>query len=210
MQSFIMKSHPTNRTNGFTLIEVIIAMSIFAIVAILSYTGLQSVINSKTITEASLDRLQELQTTMLTLSTDMQQLTARDAHDSLRTILPKLTTQNTEYIVSFTRSGWRNPANRTRSTLQRVAYIKDEDKLIRRYWSHVDRADDDLFVDRELINNIEDLELRYLDSENEWHDDWPTANALASGAATELPKAVEITLKMSDWGDIQRLVRVTN
>ena len=112
MQSFIMKSHPTNRTNGFTLIEVIIAMSIFAIVAILSYTGLQSVINSKTITEASLDRLQELQTTMLTLSTDMQQLTARDAHDSLRTILPKLTTQNTEYIVSFTRSGWRNPANR--------------------------------------------------------------------------------------------------
>lgn len=185
-------------------------MSIFAIVAVLSYTGLQSVINSKTATESSLDRLQQLQTTMLTLSTDMQQLTARDAHDSLRSVLAKLTTQNTDYIVSFTRNGWRNPANRARSTLQRVAYIMDEDKLIRRYWTHVDRADDDLFVDRELINNIEELELRYLDAENEWHDDWPTANALASGAVTELPSAVEITLKMSDWGDIKRLIRVAN
>lgn len=205
-----MRLTPTSKLQGFTLIEVIIAMSIFAIVAVLSYTGLQSVINSKTITEASLDRLQQLQTTMLTLSTDMQQLTSRDGHDALRSTLPKLSTQNTDFIVSFTRSGWRNPANRPRSTLQRVAYIQDEDKLIRRYWMHIDRADDDLYVDRELINNIDELSLRFLDEEKEWQENWPTANTLASGTSSELPVAVEITLKMSDWGDIKRLIRVVN
>lgn len=78
--------HP-DKTIGFTLIEVIIAIAIFAIVAMLSYTGLHSVISSKTTTEAALDRLQQLQMTMLTLSSDMQQLSNRNGHDSLGGVL---------------------------------------------------------------------------------------------------------------------------
>lgn len=197
------------KSSGFTLIEVIIAMSIFAIVAVLSYTGLQSVINSKTRTEASLDRLQQLQMTMLTLSTDMQHLSNRDGHDSLGGKLDKLTTNNTDYIIDFTRSGWRNPAKQARSTLQRVAYLMDEDKLIRIYWTHVDRADDDARIERTLISNIDKLELRFLDEKNEWQSDWPSADSQTSGTPSQLPAAVEIILTMNDWGSIKRLIRVT-
>jgi len=198
------------QSTGFTLIEVILAMAIFAVLATLSYTGLQSVISSKTNTEASLDRLKQLQLTMLTLSSDMQHLVNRDAVDSLDTALRSLTTQDSDLLVSFTRGGWRNPAERTRSTLQRVAYIIEEDKLIRRYWFHIDRADDEQYVDRELINNIEELSLRFLDSEGQWKNSWPSDQALSSGGTSELPVAVEINLKMSDWGEIKRLIRVTS
>lgn len=201
--------HP-DKTIGFTLIEVIIAIAIFAIVAMLSYTGLHSVISSKTTTEAALDRLQQLQMTMLTLSSDMQQLSNRNGHDSLGGGLTKLTTQDSDLVVSFTRGGWRNPANQPRSTLQRVAYRMDEDKLIRVYWPHIDRADDEQLVERTLITNIDALELRFLDDKNEWQSSWPPASAQASSDPVDLPSAIEITLKMSDWGEIKRLVRVAN
>jgi len=196
--------------SGFTLIEVIIAIAIFAVVATLSYTGLQSVINSKTRTEASLDRLKQLQLSILTISTDMQQLADRNGKDALGSVLRKLTTHDADTIVSFTRGGWRNPAHRTRSTLQRVAYYIDEDTLIRRYWYHVDRADDEKFVDRELINNIDELSLRFLTEKDEWLEDWPSNEVLAGASPTSspMPKAIEINLKMSDWGQVTRLVKV--
>jgi len=197
------------KTRGFTLIEVIIAMSIFAIVAILSYSGLHSVIMSKTSTEASLERLQELQMTMLTLNSDLQQISNRDAHDALGGTLQKLSTQSSEYLIEFTRSGWRNPANLQRSSLQRVAYQLKDDALVRIYWPHVDRADDEQRVERTLIHNIESLEIRFLNAGKEWKEDWPSATALTSADPAALPSAIDVRLKMNDWGEIKRLIKVS-
>ena len=206
-----MKASTSTRQPGFTLIEVIIAMSIFAIVSLLAYSGLHSVISTKTHTENSLERLRELQMTMLKLNSDLQQLSIRNGHDALGGILLNITDQNSDYLLVFTRSGWRNPANLPRSTLQRVAYKLDEDKLIRLYWPHIDRADDEQLVEQTLIANIESLELRFLDDKNQWQTNWPSANDLASAQPSgSLPLAVEATLKMNDWGEIKRLIRVAH
>jgi len=201
---------PCRKNNGFTLIEVIIAMSIFAILAILSYSGLHSVIMSKTSTEVSLERLQELQMTMLTLNSDLQQISNRDAHDALGGSLNKLSTQSSEYLIEFTRGGWRNPANLARSSLQRVAYQLKDDALIRIYWPHVDRADEEQRVERTLIHNIESLEILFLNANKEWKEDWPSATALASADPAALPAAIDVRLKMNDWGEIKRLIMVNN
>ena len=206
-----MRCLSINKARGFTLLEVIIAMAIFAIVSLMAYSGLHSVINSKTRTEEALDRLQELQLTMRTLGDDFQQISNRRGHDALGGILLPLTTQNSDTLVEFTRGGWRNPASQPRSTLQRVAYLIDDDKLIRRYWSYVDRADDDLFIERTMISNLEAVEFRFFDDKQSWKNDWPSASAQAStdpNKADKLPTAVEITLKMNDWGEIIRLVRL--
>ncbi len=206
-----MPRYSTHHHSGFTLLEVIIAMSIFAIVSLMAYGGLYSVINSKTHTEDALERLQELQLTMRTMSDDFQHISSRSGHDALGGILLPLTTQRSDTLVEFTRGGWRNPASQVRSTLQRVAYIMDDDKLIRRYWSHVDRGDDERFFDRTLITNIESIDVRFLNEKRTWKTDWPSASSLASttaNAPAELPTAVEVTLKMNDWGEIIRLIRL--
>ncbi len=199
------------KARGFTLIEVIIAMSIFAIVSLLAYTGLHSVMSSKIKTEVALERLKELQMAMHTITNDFQYLSNRQAHDELGTRLQKVTTQNSEQIIAFTRSGWRNPANQVRSTLQRVVYTLDEDNnLIRTYWSHVDRADNERVNERVLIRNIETMELRFFDDQRQWHKDWPTANSLATttpGETVNLPAAIEVILEMGDWGKIKRLIK---
>ncbi|HEY9201512.1 MAG TPA: type II secretion system minor pseudopilin GspJ [Gammaproteobacteria bacterium] len=199
--------HPT-ASRGFTLIEVVIAMAIFAILSALAYSGLQSVIDSKSHTEAGLERLQAVQMSMLTLSNDLQQIAPRAAQDALGGNLHKLSTQSSEYLVEFTRSGWRNPAESPRSSLQRVAYKLDEDRLIRIYWSHVDRADEERRVERVLIDNIESLQLRFLNEQQEWTEDWPEAAVLTSSNESPVPLAIEATLDTHDWGEITRLLRV--
>jgi len=196
--------------HGFTLIEVIIAMSIFAIVSLLAYSGLNSVIQSKTHTEAALERLQELQMTMLTMANDFQSISNQNGIDALGGPLLKLTTQDSDYVISFNREGWRNPANQLRSTLQRVSYQLDDEKLRRIYWQHINRADDEQRIERVLIRNSESLELRFLDQKNQWKTSWPSASSLTTTSPSTLPKAIEITLIMGDWGQIKRLILLPN
>jgi len=191
---------------GFTLIEIMVAMAIFAILSLLAYGGLESVIKNKTSTDQELLRLHQLQMTMMNFHRDFEQLANRDGHNELGTILLKLTTQNSDLLVDFTRTGWRNPAKLQRSSLQRVAYKLDENSLYRLTWPYVDRALDDQVVETLLIDNIEDVKIRFLNAGNDWKDDWPDANT-APEYRTQ-PVAIEITLQMNDWGDVVRLFKV--
>ena len=193
---------------GFTLIEVLIAIAIFAILSVLAYGGLSSVIESKQQTEDALTRLRQLQLTMTKLQRDIEQVSAREAKDEFGGSLLKLSSgQDSELLIQFTRNGWRNPAELTRSHLQRVAYKLDEDKLIRMTWPYVDRAQDAQAIETLLIDNISEIKFKFYDSES-WSDNWPKQSAFAADEEHDLPRAVEVTIKMGDWGEIVRLFRV--
>lgn len=191
---------------GFTLIELMVAMSIFAILSLLAYGGLESVIKNKTRTDQVLQRIHQLQMTMLNFHRDFGQLENRVGHDEFGTTLLALSTRNDELLIDFTRSGWRNPAKLQRSSLQRVAYKLDENSLYRITWPYVDRAQDNLVIETLLIDNIEDVKLRFLNDNKEWNEDWPDINA-AAGSNSQ-PIAIEVTLQMNDWGEVVRLFKV--
>ncbi|MDH5764671.1 MAG: type II secretion system minor pseudopilin GspJ [Gammaproteobacteria bacterium] len=200
---------PDKTQYGFTLIEVLIAMAIFAILSLLAYGGLNQAIISKERTAASLARLQELQITMTKIQRDFSQITSRTMRDEMGTQHPGLTAQQgNEFLIQLTRNGWRNPAKTTRGHLQRVAYRMDEDKLLRIHWPFVDRAVDDQGVETQLISNLKDVKLRFLNDQNEWHDSWPALNAEPENNNT-LPVAIEVTLEMEDWGNMVRVIRTT-
>ena len=193
---------------GFTLIEVLIAIAIFAILSMLAYGGLSAVIESREQTEAALQRLKQLQLTMSHLHRDIEQITARDATDELGGNLLKLSSgHDSDLLMQFTRSGWRNPAALTRSHLQRVAYRMEEDRLIRLSWPYVDRAQDAQAIETQMIDNLKEIKLRFY-NDGQWHDNWPTFEALNSDEQQNLPQAIEVTLHMEDWGEIVRIFRV--
>lgn len=193
---------------GFTLIEVLIAMMIFAVLSVLAYGGLQQVINNREQTADSLLRLKDLQISMSKIYRDLTQITARQARDEQGSRLSSLkAAQGDELLIQLTRNGWRNPAKTNRGHLQRVAYRIDEDRLIRISWPYVDRALDGQAVETVLIDNIKDVKLRFLSEQNEWHTSWPSLNAAPDDAS--LPVAIEFTLQMEDWGDIIRIMRTT-
>ena len=199
------------RHNGFTLVELLVAILIFGILSMLAYGGLDSVIKSRDRTEAELFRLRQIQITFSQLQRDVEQLTARDGHDALGGKLARLSAGQTgdlDLLLQYTRTGFSNPAEQTRSNLQRVAWRLEDHKLYRMSWPFVDRAFDDQATSTMMIDRLRDVKVRFLDDKNEWHDLWPLPDVLATGKTLPQPLAIEVTVSMEDWGDIIRIFKV--
>jgi general secretion pathway protein J len=206
-----MPSHipQTNRQQGFTLLEVLIASIIFAIMAVMAYGGLQNVIDNSQSSKQALNRLQQLQKCISVLNRDMLQIIPRPIRDEYGTTQPALSTStNLDYIVEFTRSGRPNPTTAALSTLQRVAYQLEEDKLIRLQWPHLDRTQEVEPRKSILIDNVEDVTISFLDENNVPHTQWPPLNTTATNTGatqTSGHKAIEVIIHLKDWGPIRRL-----
>ena len=105
--------------------------------------------------------------------------------------------------------------------MQRVGYAVVDDELTRYTWSVLDRAQDTLPLEQPLTGEINGMSVRYLTEANEWESAWPQANppaptpAAGTGFAAgvtppgnKLPRAVEVTLEHTHYGDITWLFRM--
>ena len=189
------------RTRGFTLLELLVALAIFSVVAVLAYGGLSTVLDQSALTEERADRLGMLQKTYLILQRDLEQVVPRDIRDEFGDRIGPLTGKPT---FQFTRGGWRNPLDHPRSTLQRVGYLLEDGKLTRYAWSVLDRAQDSKPVEQLLAADITDLQVRYLDAQNRWQEQWPKEQSGADpeGPSEALPRAVELTLEHEYFGTL--------
>lgn len=198
---------------GFTLVELLVVMGIFAVLSILAYGGLSNVLTARVRVEAAFERTAELQRAYLRLRNDFQQLRARPVRDEYDQVLPALLTQR-EGAVEFTRSGWRNPLSQPRSALERVAYRLDGERqqLVRMSWRVLDRSQDSEPVEVVVLEQVEAVQWRFLDPVLEWRSEWPEAAALqsAAGAPVPPPRAVELTLTLQDLGEVRLLFSATN
>lgn len=195
-------------SNGFTLLELLIAMSIFSLISIMSFAGLNSVLFNKEVIDKELTRLSDVQRTILNLSRDIEQSIDRSIRDGLGGTVAAISGGSNidSTLFELTRTGWRNPAEQHRSQLQRVAYSYEDNQLIRLYWYHLDHLLTDEPVRRVLLKDIEDIQVRFLDKE--WVDSWPAQIPNSGTVVPSLPRAIEITLKLKQWGSITRLFRV--
>ncbi|HHJ35276.1 MAG TPA: type II secretion system protein GspJ [Gammaproteobacteria bacterium] len=199
---------PRFRQCGFTLLELLIASIIFAIMAIMAYGGLDNVIANSKSSQQALKRLQQVQQSISVLNRDFTQIIPRAIRDEFGNIQPYISAgSKVDTLVEFTRGGRVNPANLLRSTLLRVAYQFEDDKLIRLQWPQLDRAQELEPRKTTLIDNVEEVSIRYLDRNKQWQDQWPPLNAVGGGTglnATTL-NGIEIVMTLKDWGEIRRL-----
>ncbi|HET9680157.1 MAG TPA: type II secretion system minor pseudopilin GspJ [Gammaproteobacteria bacterium] len=208
-----MSAH--KQQHGFTLLEVLIASAVFAIMAVMAYSGLNMLIKQRAQSDAAMERLTELQRGFMIISRDLMQLRDRGIRGPYRgDYLPALNGQETSgYAMIFTRGGWRNPLGRQRSTLQRVAYRLEEDGLVRYSWLVLDQAQDSLPIRTVLVENVDRLSVRYLTREREWVTAWPPLDTSrnvnnAKESNTRMPQAIEIALDLPDYGRITRLYSI--
>ena len=196
------------KLNGFTLLELLVAMTVFATMSIMAYGGLTNVITNSEASEKSLKRLHEVQLTMFNIERDLSQITQRNIRDEYGVNKNYIEAgSNISFLIELTRNGRRNPAKLLRSHLVRVAYKLEEGKLIRAYWPHLDREQSALPYESVLLTNVNTAELRFLDNESEWHEQWPplTANTPALTLS-----GIEFKLSLDDWGEISRLFKANN
>ena len=191
----------TRTQHGFTLLELLVSLAIFAILSAIAYQGLESLLEARGRIEREAARINELQSLFTLLGRDLEQAVDRPVRDSFGEPLPALLGDAGR--LTFTRAGRRNPAAFRRSTLQRVAYLMEGHRLLRRSWPVLDLAADSLPRDGVLGEGIQGMEIRYLDPERQWRNRWPPETA--GRVPPPLPLAVEVTLEVEGWGRIRRL-----
>ena len=98
----------SHRESGFTLIELVVAIAVFAIMSTIAYAGLNSMVNQQTQMQSRMDKLKSLQLTLKFLERDIQQLANRPIREQFGDAQPAMTGDG-ESIMSFTFSGWASP-----------------------------------------------------------------------------------------------------
>lgn len=197
------------RAAGFTLLELVVVLGIFAVLSVMAYGGLSSVLTTREHVARSLERTAALQKGYLRLRNDLQQVRARPARDAYGDPQPALVTMS-DGVLEFTRSGWRNPLLQPRSALERVAYrLDDRKRLVRESWRVLDRAQASTKTELAILEQVEDLEWRFLEGD-EWRDAWPPPSANVAAADQPPPRAVEVTLTFTDLGEVRWLFSSTN
>lgn len=189
--------------HGFTLLEVLIAISIFALMSMASYQVLQGVIRSGELSKKHSDELVSLQRAMLIIEQDFTQIIARASRDEgidsdeIRTLsYGKSLYDSEDEGVEFTRLGWTNPLNLLpRSNIVRVRYRLFEGQLQRQYFLYPDIIAGQEPETQVLLEGIETLTFRF------WSKNWQTT----WNEADELPAGIEISFTSKHFGEIKRM-----
>jgi general secretion pathway protein J len=111
-------------------------------------------------------------------------------------------------LAELTRGGWSNTAGQQRSTLQRVSYALVDDVLKRSYTTALDTVQGSKPVVQDVFSKVKSIQLRYLDSNQAWQNQWPPPSLGQPDSYWTRPIAVEITIEFKDWGRVRRLIEV--
>jgi type II secretion system protein J len=63
-------------------------------------------------------------------------------------------------------------------------------------------------VVQDLMSGVKTVQLRYLDGNQTWQNQWPPASLVLPESLWTRPIAVEITIEFKDWGRVRRLIEV--
>ncbi len=195
---------------GFTLLELLVALTLFAVLSLLTFNSLRALIDSREQTGEEGERLAAVQMAVARLTIDLQQAWARGIRDEYGNHQPAMSYGLLpDAGLEFTR-GERQDSVPGRSGLQRLRYLLAERQLIRESWPVLDRGPGLTTFRQPLLNKVKAFEIRFLDQRDTWHDYWPPSTFAPTGGALQaderLPTAVEIVLELEDWGRLRRLL----
>lgn len=184
-----------NAERGFTLIEILVALAVFAVIALISYRGLDTVLNAKARVDTEMRFWRDVGLVFDRIETDFSQISTVNRIDTSGKLRPPLRAGNLadQLLFEMTRfDGAREPVH--------VAYRLREQKLELLLWKFNAKGEEVGTPDVHLlIDNIEACRLSYLDSKGAWSDKWPaTANE-------SRPQGVRIELQVAGRGTFERM-----
>lgn len=205
-----MNSTPqeTAQQRGFTLLEIVVALAIFAVLSVMAYGGLDQVLRARDASDRTMERLSELQLAWSLIGRDLEQAAARGIRDGFGDPQPPMNVGG-DNLFELTRGGWPNPLRRPRGHLQRVAYHLDGEVLQRLSWNVLDRAQDSEPRVSDLLTGVTAVELRFMDQQGAWGSQWPPQGNIDNGQQTPLPRGMEVIIELEDLGRIGRLYQVS-
>ncbi len=189
---------------GFTLVEILVALAVFAIVAAAAYASIAQLARVQGVLDTKHKRLRELQWSVGALERDLRDALNRSSRNSQGAIEPALAGRPDTLLLS--RSGRANMPGQMRANVERVSWQWRDGNLQRQAWPYLDGARMELVEPVIMLERTERVVFAYLHPDGRWLDQWPIAN---TPFPERLPRAVRFTLETEDFGTLQRLVACT-
>jgi general secretion pathway protein J len=191
------------RASGFSLLEVLVAVAIFAVLSALAYGALDAVVRARAQAQESAQALAALQAAVGAFERDLREAVPRPVRGASGERLPALV--GTSIAIELSHAAFASLAVEASPRLGRSGWALANDQLRRVRWPVLDRAPPSEPVVRDLIGGVRTLRLRYLDGEGDWRDAWPPRDG-PDALPERLPRAVEFTLAGEAFGEIVRRV----
>ena len=202
---------------GFTLVEVLIAMAITTLISVVAYTGLSSALSGAESLRSASGRAHDINQTLAMLSRDLRQVVNRPVVDEFGQVVPALMGgEMAREPLALTRAGWHNSTAAPRSTLQRVRWWLEDERLWRGYFPVLDRTAGTEPVETAILEGVERFELRFLPTlsavesdrndvidRRNWRDSW-IADLSQPGRMPSPPAAVEVLMEVAGLGELRR------
>jgi general secretion pathway protein J len=184
---------------GFTLIEVLLAVAIVALIAALGYRAVAALSDSETKLAAEATRWRTLDLFFARLEGDLRQAMPRPARLSEAREPPWVGAADAvgNSALVFSRAGPEFTLE-PRSAGQRLAYRYREGAVDVLYWASYDRPRGALPTAYTLLDGVARFHVAYLTRDGAWADAWPRAGE------SELPRAIRVRLTLASGEVIER------
>lgn len=188
---------------GFTLVEVLVALAVFALIAAAGALVLARTIDTRFIVHEHAERIAELQRMRALLKADLAQAAPRRTRAPTGRPLPRALMGQTvpgDPVLTLVRAGWSNPDGAARPGLQRVEYRVVDDRLERRASTYLDGAR--AGPPQVLYRGVSDVAVTFIQDGSE-------APAFLSSRDRPLPQAVRIVMTLEGLGRVDQLFAVS-
>lgn len=188
---------------GFTLLEVVVAVAIFAVVAALAWGGLDRITRAKQVIDAQSRQFMALQQAIGQLERDFRQAAPRPVRDASGLELPALLggVDDVELTRFVGAGGW----DRQAPALERVGWRCEADRLQRLHWVVLDRTAGTQVQVEDRVEGVSLCRWRYL-VDGVPLERWPMAGDAEPPG--RLPDAVEFRFEVEDGGEYRRVLEL--
>lgn len=188
------------RARGFTLVEVLVAIGILAVVALLAWRATAAMTDSEVRLVAEQSRWRQLDALLLRVEADLRAAVPRPARDGASTAPPWLLAPEDSAgnsLLVFTRAGG-DAVDEPGSGGRRIGYRVRGDRVETLYWPRIDNPAATVPAVYVLANAVRRLAITALTADNRWSDRWP----LSGDAST--PRGVRLVLELADGTSVER------
>jgi general secretion pathway protein J len=194
-----MSTAPAGKRSGFTLLEVLIAIAIVALLALMGYRALSALSESESRLSAEATRWRTLDLFFARLEADLREAVPRPARSGAAREAAWLAAVDAagNGALAFSRAG-PDFAIDPGSVGQRLGYRLRNGSIEVLYWPGYDRPRNGEPAAYALLSGVTQFRLSYLTGTGIWVDSWPI------GGEADLPRATRVMVTLASGEEIER------